>query len=197
MNESAKPFDISLPAISRHLKVLQQAGLITRDRDAQFRPCELNTKPLVAVDGWLERYRRLWEGSFDHMDAHLDELQKKRPGSELAGGPVPVGAASDPIVAPACGPIAIWLSLDLVRPAAASLETVALFILLELWSGEQPLSSERFVMTWEQAPRVTYYAALWSLGNRANQERRHQARLVERVVDGTVHAGGGSGRTCC
>jgi DNA-binding transcriptional ArsR family regulator len=77
VNELAEPFDISLPAVSRHLKVLQQAGLITRDRDAQFRPCKLRTQPLVAVDGWLERYRPLWEGSFDNMDAYLDELQKK------------------------------------------------------------------------------------------------------------------------
>jgi DNA-binding transcriptional ArsR family regulator len=78
VNELAEPFDISLPAISRHLKVLQTAGLITRDRDAQFRPCKLRTEPLVAVDGWLERYRRLWEGSFDNMDAYLAELQKKK-----------------------------------------------------------------------------------------------------------------------
>ncbi len=76
VNELAAPFDISLPAISRHLKVLESAGLISRGREAQWRPCRLEVKPLKAVDGWLDRYRRLWEGSFDKMDAYLLELTK-------------------------------------------------------------------------------------------------------------------------
>jgi DNA-binding transcriptional ArsR family regulator len=76
VNELAAPFDISLPAISRHLKVLESAGLISRGREAQWRPCRLEVKPLKAVDGWLDRYRQLWEGSFDKMDAYLTELTK-------------------------------------------------------------------------------------------------------------------------
>ena len=76
VNELAAPFDISLPAISRHLKVLETAGLISRGREAQWRPCRLEVKPLKAVDGWLDRYRRLWEESFDKLDAYLEELTK-------------------------------------------------------------------------------------------------------------------------
>ena len=74
VNELAAPFNISLQAISRHLKVLESAGLISRGREAQWRPCRLKAEPLKAVDGWLERYRRFWEGSFDKMDAYLGEI---------------------------------------------------------------------------------------------------------------------------
>ena len=77
VNEIAAPFDISLPAISRHLKVLEHAGLISRGRDAQWRPCRLETKALQDVDAWLEYYRRFWTGSFDKMDAYIAELKKK------------------------------------------------------------------------------------------------------------------------
>src|ERR1700752_2037696 len=76
VNELAEPFDISLPSISRHLKVLEGAGLITRGRQAQWRPCKLEPEPLKQVDGWLERYRKFWSGSFDRMDALLTELTK-------------------------------------------------------------------------------------------------------------------------
>ena len=76
VNELAAPFEISLPAISRHLKVLEQAGLVSRTRTAQYRPVELNAAPLKDVANWVERYRRHWEGSFDRMDAYLAELQK-------------------------------------------------------------------------------------------------------------------------
>ena len=74
VNEIAAPFDISLPSISRHLKVLEGAGLIARGREAQWRPCTLETAPLKEVDGWLGTYRRFWEGSFDRMDAYLKEI---------------------------------------------------------------------------------------------------------------------------
>ena len=74
VNEIAEPFDISLPSISRHLKVLEGAGLISRGREAQWRPCRLETAPLKQVDGWLGKYRRFWEGSFDRMDAYLNEI---------------------------------------------------------------------------------------------------------------------------
>ncbi len=79
VGELAQPFDISLPAISRHLKVLQQAGLITQGRDAQRRPCRLAPGALQAVDGWLSHYRRFWEGSVDRMGAYLEALTKGDP----------------------------------------------------------------------------------------------------------------------
>jgi DNA-binding transcriptional ArsR family regulator len=75
VNELAKPFDISLPAVSRHLKVLEAAGLISRGREAQWRPCRLEIKSLRAVDGWLERYRRFWTESFDKLDAYIAEIK--------------------------------------------------------------------------------------------------------------------------
>jgi len=75
VNELAKPFAISQPAISRHLKVLQRAGLISRAIDAQRRPRRLEAKPLAEADAWLERYRQFWEGSFQRLDALLDELK--------------------------------------------------------------------------------------------------------------------------
>ena len=77
VNEIAKPFDISLPAVSRHLKVLEGAGLISRGREAQWRPCRLEPRALKAVDNWLSRYRRFWTESFDRMDAYLAELKAK------------------------------------------------------------------------------------------------------------------------
>jgi DNA-binding transcriptional ArsR family regulator len=77
VNELAEPFDISLPAISRHLKVLEQAGLITRSRTAQWRPCRLDVRPLEDAAGWIAHYRKFWEGSFDRMDEYLRSLQAK------------------------------------------------------------------------------------------------------------------------
>ena len=74
VNELADPFDISLQAISRHLKVLESAGLITRGKEAQWRPCRLEAAPLKLVDSYLDRYRRFWDGSFDKMDAYLNQL---------------------------------------------------------------------------------------------------------------------------
>jgi DNA-binding transcriptional ArsR family regulator len=77
VNEIAAPFDISLPAVSRHLKVLETAGLITRGREAQWRPCQLEPQALKSVDEWLAYYRRFWTGSFDKMDAYLEKLKNK------------------------------------------------------------------------------------------------------------------------
>jgi DNA-binding transcriptional ArsR family regulator len=77
VNELAAPFDISLPAISRHLKVLEAAGIISRGRDAQWRPCRLESAALKGLDDWLGDYRRFWSGSFERMDAYLAELQGK------------------------------------------------------------------------------------------------------------------------
>ena len=73
----AEPFDMSLPAISKHLKVLERAGLIARGREAQWRPCRLEARPLKAAFNWLEHYRRFWEQSLDRLDAYLHELQVK------------------------------------------------------------------------------------------------------------------------
>jgi DNA-binding transcriptional ArsR family regulator len=77
VTELAEPFDMSLPAISKHLKVLERAGLITRSREAQWRPCRIEPEALKGVDDWLERYRRLWEERFDRLDDYLRELQGK------------------------------------------------------------------------------------------------------------------------
>lgn len=77
VNELAQPFSMSQPAISKHLKVLERAGLISRSRDAQRRPRRLEAKPLAQASQWLERYREFWEGNFQRLDALLNELQPK------------------------------------------------------------------------------------------------------------------------
>jgi DNA-binding transcriptional ArsR family regulator len=77
VTELAEPFDMSLPGISKHLKVLEHAGLITRGREAQWRPCRIEPSALKTVDEWLEEYRRLWEERFDRLDAYLLQLQGK------------------------------------------------------------------------------------------------------------------------
>ncbi len=81
VGELAAPFSISQPAISKHLKVLERAGLIQRGREAQWRPCRLDAGPLQDVASWLENYRRFWEDSFDRLDAYLKEVQKGDPDS--------------------------------------------------------------------------------------------------------------------
>lgn len=77
VTELAKPFAMSLPAITKHLKVLERAGLIERGREAQWRPCRLQAKPLKEIGDWVEHYRRFWEESFDRLDEYLKELKKK------------------------------------------------------------------------------------------------------------------------
>lgn len=74
VSELAAPFDMSLPAISRHLKVLERSGLIARTRDAQWRPCRLKARPLKEAVDWLEHYRKFWEERFDRLEAYLGEL---------------------------------------------------------------------------------------------------------------------------
>jgi DNA-binding transcriptional ArsR family regulator len=76
----AQPFDITLPAVSKHLKVLEKAGLIARGRRAQWRPCRLEAAPLKDVSDWVERYRRFWEERLGRLDAYLQELQAKEKG---------------------------------------------------------------------------------------------------------------------
>ena len=78
VTELASPFDISLPAISKHLRVLQRAGLIEQGRQAQWRPCSLRTEPLRDVADWVDQYRRLWEERFERLDTLLVELQSGR-----------------------------------------------------------------------------------------------------------------------
>ncbi len=77
VNELAEPFDMSQPAISKHLRVLERAGLISRGRDAQRRPCRIEARPLAEADAWLERYRRIWEANFQRLDALLTEMKKQ------------------------------------------------------------------------------------------------------------------------
>lgn len=81
VTELAEPFDISLPGFSRHLKVLEKAGLIERSRQAQFRPCRINPEPLKEASDWLAEYRKLWEARFDRLDALLAELQSPPEGA--------------------------------------------------------------------------------------------------------------------
>ena len=77
VTELAEPFEMSLPAVSKHLKVLERAGLIARGREAQWRPCRIEPAALKGVDDWLERYRRFWEEGFDRLDEYLHTLQPK------------------------------------------------------------------------------------------------------------------------
>jgi DNA-binding transcriptional ArsR family regulator len=76
VNELAEPFDITLQAVSRHLKVLERAGLISRGRDAQFRPCHLESAPLDSAIGWIEQHRQIWQQRFDQLEQHLRNIQQ-------------------------------------------------------------------------------------------------------------------------
>ena len=77
VNELAEPFHLKLPTVSKHLKVLQRAGLVTQSRKAQWRPCRLEPAPLKDVADWVERYRRIWDERLNQLDAYLTELQQK------------------------------------------------------------------------------------------------------------------------
>ena len=87
VTELAEPFAMSQPAISKHLRVLEHAGLISRGRDAQRRPCRIEARPLAEANGWLEGYRRFWEESFERLDSVLEEMktQEKKRGARSAG----------------------------------------------------------------------------------------------------------------
>ncbi|TQV78048.1 helix-turn-helix transcriptional regulator [Exilibacterium tricleocarpae] len=82
VSELVQQFDLTQPTISSHLKVLESAGLISRSRKAQTRPCKLEPDGLQALDAWLERFRTVWEGNFERLDALLDDLQDRQPGKE-------------------------------------------------------------------------------------------------------------------
>jgi DNA-binding transcriptional ArsR family regulator len=77
VTQLAEPFEMSLPAVSKHLKVLERAGLIARGREAQWRPCRITAAPLKEVDEWMEHYRRFWTESLDRLDVYLRDIQKK------------------------------------------------------------------------------------------------------------------------
>src|SRR5689334_9470882 len=78
VSELAKPFDMSMPAITKHLKVLEKAGLIARGREAQWRPCRIQAAPLKDVSDWVEKYREIWEQRFDRLEVYLRELKKEK-----------------------------------------------------------------------------------------------------------------------
>jgi DNA-binding transcriptional ArsR family regulator len=78
LKDLAEPFDMTLPAVAKHLRVLEDAGLISRTREAQTRPCRLEAKPMAEAAEWLDRYRRFWERRFDKLDALLADMQKER-----------------------------------------------------------------------------------------------------------------------
>ncbi len=85
VNDLAAPFDLTLPAISKHIKVLEHAGLITRTRRAQFRPCRLDAAALAEVAGWAEQYRHIWDDRFDRLDGYIETLRTNaQPRSETA-----------------------------------------------------------------------------------------------------------------
>lgn len=82
VNELAEPFNMSLPAISKHIKVLEHAGLITQGQKAQYRPCTINVTPLEEISQWTEQYRHIWEASFDRMDDYISQLTDKEQNNE-------------------------------------------------------------------------------------------------------------------
>ncbi|MCK4897729.1 MAG: winged helix-turn-helix transcriptional regulator [Anaerolineales bacterium] len=82
VNELAEPFNMSLPAISRHIRVLERAGLITQGQKAQYRPCTIDVTPLEEVSKWTEQYRHIWEASFDRMDDYINQLNNKEINNE-------------------------------------------------------------------------------------------------------------------
>ncbi len=82
VNELAKPFDMSLPAISKHIKVLERAGLITQGQKAQYRPCTIDVTPLQEISNWTEQYRHIWEARFDRIDDYINQLNDKENNNE-------------------------------------------------------------------------------------------------------------------
>ena len=85
VTELAEPFQMSMPAVSKHLKVLERAGLITRGREAQWRPCRLEAAPLKSIASWVDDYRKFWEESFDRLEAYLKDIQASQtnPGRQM------------------------------------------------------------------------------------------------------------------
>lgn len=92
VTDLAKPFAMTMPAVSKHLKVLERAGLIARSREAQWRPCRIEPRALKAVDAWLDHYRRFYDESFDRLDLYLRKLQSKKSGAQGPDARKPSGA---------------------------------------------------------------------------------------------------------
>jgi DNA-binding transcriptional ArsR family regulator len=86
VTELAEPFEMSMPAVSKHLRVLERAGLIARGREKQWRPCSINARPLKEVAQWTERYRKFWEGKFDNLELYLQGMQAKEKQKEKSHG---------------------------------------------------------------------------------------------------------------
>jgi len=82
VNELAEPFNMSLPAISKHIKVLERAGLITQGQKAQYRPCTIDVSPLREISKWTEQYRHIWEARFDQMDSYINQINSKETNNE-------------------------------------------------------------------------------------------------------------------
>lgn len=82
VNELAEPFNMTLPAISQHIKVLERAGLITQGQKAQYRPCVIDVKPLMEISRWTEQYRHIWDTSFDRMDDYINQLKNEEKDNE-------------------------------------------------------------------------------------------------------------------
>lgn len=124
VTELAAPFAMSLPAISKHLKVLERAGLLTRDRQAQWRPCRLRPEGLRAAADWLEAYRALWEARLDRMEAYLDELQRGASATPAAKSAAKITAkptAKTPATTdakPAAKPVAKTAAMTPAKPVA-------------------------------------------------------------------------------
>lgn len=97
VTELAAPFEMSLPAVSKHLKVLERAGLISRSREAQWRPCRIEAKPLRDAAAWIEEYRQLWEERLDRLDAYLTDLQRgaQKDGVDPRNDDAPAGTSAD------------------------------------------------------------------------------------------------------
>lgn len=87
VTELAKPFEMSMPAVSKHLKVLERAGLIARAREAQWRPCRLEASPLKEAAGWIEEFRRFWSVHIDALERHLDRMERKEPKNKEKSAP--------------------------------------------------------------------------------------------------------------
>jgi DNA-binding transcriptional ArsR family regulator len=98
VTELAEPFEMSMPAVSKHLKVLERAGLIARSREAQWRPCRLDTGPLKEIADWVEPYRQIWEQRLDRLDEYLHELKNSSATENVARAPRPAKGSGDTAV---------------------------------------------------------------------------------------------------
>ena len=160
----AEPFAISLPAVSRHLKVLEAAGLISRGREAQWRPCRLETQALKNVDDWLSHYRRFWTGSFDKMDAYIAELKTEgeaQMSARLADDELLITRTFD---APSSVLFALWSEAR----AHEALDGACEFHL--------PRSGDRFPRR-RRLPRHDHFAGAWRqlVRRRVSRDRAEQA----------------------